>query len=193
VKKLLGQQIDTTQQLNQLLQEFRKARQELEEDEKCINERKEQIKTEESRITNLEKDVQQRLLEIDNITNKMQSSIGGNGNKQVKLNIGGKVFMTSLATLTTEKDTFFSAMFSERFNTQPDDDGFFFIDRDYKFFSLILNHMRGVDISEPLRDLSKKDRAMLLQEVEFYQISSFPKPVNDKRYAQVWESKFNMN
>jgi hypothetical protein len=60
---------------------------------------------------------------------------------KIRLNIG-TVFVTSLDTMTLEKNTFFSAMFSEEFHQQPDDDGEYYVDRDPTYFRIILNHLR---------------------------------------------------
>lgn len=43
--------------------------------------------------------------------------------EKIKLNIGGKVFITSVSTLRKEKQSMLAAMFSEKFNTKPDEDG----------------------------------------------------------------------
>jgi hypothetical protein len=54
--------------------------------------------------------------------------------KKLRLNIGGKVFATTVETLTRVQPSFFASMFSGAYNTEPDDDGEFFIDRSYKHF-----------------------------------------------------------
>ncbi len=103
---------------------------------------------------------------------------------KIKLNIGGTVFTTTIDTMVSERDTFFSAsmsdivivltftiVFSGKFNTSPDDDGEYFIDRDATHFDIILNHLRGVDVSSKIKELkgSQKD---LLQEVRPTRIAS---------------------
>lgn len=96
--------------------------------------------------------------------------------KKIKLRIGEKKFVTTLATVTSEKETFFSAMFSSNFNTEPDEDGEFFIDRNPKYFALILDHLRGVDIGMTVADLSRSERDLFYQEVSFYCIRSLEVP-----------------
>lgn len=78
-----------------------------------------------------------------NIIKEKMSKICQTSKFKVKLNIGGTVFMTTLETLTREKDNFFSAMFSEQFNTQPDEDGEHFIDRNPTMFPYILDYLRN--------------------------------------------------
>jgi hypothetical protein len=54
--------------------------------------------------------------------------------------------MTSVDTLTHEKDTFFSTLFSGNFKTDFKNESSrdeYFIDRDPTYFGLILNHLRG--------------------------------------------------
>lgn len=53
----------------------------------------------------------------------------------VKLNVGGKVYKTTLDTLRKDPDSMLCAMFSGRHELKPDgDDGAFLIDRDGKLF-----------------------------------------------------------
>jgi hypothetical protein len=91
---------------------------------------------------------------------------------KIRLNIGGTVFVTSLDTMTLEKNTFFSAMFSEEFHQQPDDDGEYYVDRDPTYFRIILNHLRGVDIKNAFSSKNQWERSLIQQEIEFYQIES---------------------
>ncbi|PFX18194.1 uncharacterized protein LOC111339887 [Stylophora pistillata] len=42
--------------------------------------------------------------------------------KILKLNVGGYLFSTSLSTMKKDPGSMLHAMFSERFNTKPDDD-----------------------------------------------------------------------
>ena len=53
----------------------------------------------------------------------------------IKLNVGGKIYKTTLDTLRKDPDSMLCAMFSGRFELKPDeDDGAYFIDRDSKLF-----------------------------------------------------------
>ena len=53
----------------------------------------------------------------------------------IKLNVGGKIYKTTLDTLRKDPDSMLCAMFSGRFELKADeDDGAYFIDRDGKLF-----------------------------------------------------------
>ena len=53
----------------------------------------------------------------------------------VKLNVGGKVYKTTLNTLRKDPDSMLCAMFSGRYEVKADEeDGAYFIDRDGKLF-----------------------------------------------------------
>ena len=53
----------------------------------------------------------------------------------VKLNVGGKIYKTTLNTLRKDPDSMLCAMFSGRFEVKADEeDGAYFIDRDGKLF-----------------------------------------------------------
>lgn len=55
--------------------------------------------------------------------------------KHVRLNVGGQIFKTSLATLLKDPDSMLAAMFSKQFDVKPDEeDGAYFIDRDGTHF-----------------------------------------------------------
>ena len=53
----------------------------------------------------------------------------------MKLNVGGKIYKTTLDTLRKDPDSMLSSMFSGRFELKADDeDGGYFIDRDGELF-----------------------------------------------------------
>jgi hypothetical protein len=123
-------------------------------------------------------------LEIENekLRNQLQSFQKSKIGNKIKLNIGGKLFTTSLSTLTSEKNTFFTSMFGETFNTQPDDDGEFFIDRSPQYFQIILDYLRNPTKELDLSDLNEKQLKEFFYEVDFYSIKSLhfvPQKVNE--------------
>lgn len=130
-----------------------------------------QIQDEEIHQEKAKQDFIKETIEFNIIKDKM-SKICTNCNYKIKLNIGGKIFTTTLETLTGEKDNFFSAMFSEQFNTKPDEDGEYFIDRDPKLFPYILNYLRNS--TEPEWDLLIEKHLFnrFQEEIDFYQIKS---------------------
>eukprot|EP01121_Diplochlamys_sp_Union-15-3_P003488 TRINITY_DN1337_c0_g6_i1.p1 TRINITY_DN1337_c0_g6~~TRINITY_DN1337_c0_g6_i1.p1 ORF type:complete len:330 (-),score=49.88 TRINITY_DN1337_c0_g6_i1:13-1002(-) len=85
----------------------------------------------------------------------------------VKLNIGGKVFKTTLQTLRKE-DSMLSRMFSgSGFSVTKDEDGCYFIDRPGKPFGPILHYLQTGTFLPP-----KDENALnaIKMEVNFYQI-----------------------
>ena len=108
---------------------------------------------------------------FETIKNKLETT-AKNAKEKVKLNIGGKIFTTSLTTLNQVNGTFFSAMFSEQFNTEPDEDGEYFIDRDSVYFSIILNHLRYPNQKVDFNSYSEKELELIMLEIEFYGIET---------------------
>ena len=93
----------------------------------------------------------------------------GHFGKTVRLNIGGQYLTTSIYTLTKDPGSMLNAMFSGRFETQPSEDGSFFIDRDGTYFRYILNYLRTGKLLLP-KDELVRIRDELLAEAEYYQI-----------------------
>jgi hypothetical protein len=94
--------------------------------------------------------------------------------KRIRLNVGGKKFMTSIETLQREPKSFFGIMFSGSWKLELDEEGSYFIDRDGTHFRYILNYLRGGELllpsgEEALRELKK--------EVEFYQLHELLKVI----------------
>ena len=85
----------------------------------------------------------------------------------ISLNVGGKIFMTTLQTLKTDANTMLASMFSGRFDMKPRKDGSFFIDRDPTHFRFILNFLRTGEVIIPDSSTAKKE---LLLEAKFYNI-----------------------
>jgi hypothetical protein len=87
--------------------------------------------------------------------------------KQVKLDVGGYKFSTTLTTLTADPDSMLAAMFSGRFPVEKNEEGCVFIDRDGSYFHHILNWLRNGYLP-PIDE----ERECLLIEARYYQISS---------------------
>ncbi|CAF3618799.1 unnamed protein product [Rotaria sp. Silwood1] len=63
---------------------------------------------------------------------------------KVILDVGGDKYATSVETLTREKNTFFTALFSKQWQLERDpDDKSIFIDRNGKIFTYILEYLRS--------------------------------------------------
>jgi len=80
---------------------------------------------------------------------------------QVKLNVGGKIFETSVSTLTKHQ-SMLQSMFSGRYELKKDNNGAVFIDGDGEMFGVILNFLRRGILP------SGFDKKALLAESEFY-------------------------
>jgi len=88
--------------------------------------------------------------------------------KQVKLDVGGYKYSTTLTTLTSDPCSMLAAMFSGRFQVEKNEEGCVFIDRDGRHFYYILNWLRNGYIPP----LGGDERECLLIEARYYQISS---------------------
>lgn len=88
----------------------------------------------------------------------------------VNLNVGGTRFSTSRQTLCSIQDSFFSSLLSGRIPTCRDETGALFIDRDPKYFSIILNFLRTKEL-----ELNGVDISSLRHEAEFFGISPLVK------------------
>ena len=76
------------------------------------------------------------------------------------------------------------AMFSGRFDTKPDEDGTYFIDRDGTHFRYILNYLRTGELVVPD---DKTVRHELLIEAKFYQVEGIIKELTPKPAFRVSE------
>ncbi|ORZ15335.1 hypothetical protein BCR42DRAFT_416886 [Absidia repens] len=93
---------------------------------------------------------------------------------KIKLNVGGDIFETSLATLKKDRSSLLAAMFSGKHPIDSDHEGSYFIDRDPTHFRLVLNYLRDLRIS-PSVIQDKIIAQELLQEAQFYHIEGLIK------------------
>ncbi|CBI83240.1 BTB domain-containing protein [Caenorhabditis elegans] len=87
---------------------------------------------------------------------------GSNLSERVLLNVGGKKFETTVATLTRVSDTVLAVMVSDRWKTGDE----IFIDRDPKHFGKVLNYLRDGDHFVAPSDTEACDE--LKREAHFY-------------------------
>lgn len=144
-----------------ILTKFAELNSELKKAQKELENREEELRSKEKKFNDLKESMAEQQKRIDETIAKVKiTSIIGEKNQKIKLRIGETLFITSLDTLSSEKDTCFSALFSEYFKPQPDEDGEVFIDRDPTHFKIILNHLRGMDVTDniaTLNDIQKKE------------------------------------
>ena len=84
---------------------------------------------------------------------------------RIKLDVGGTGFSVARSTLLSGKESFFHSLLVGGFNTAPEEDGCYFIDRDPEMFPLIINYLRGYR-HEPFYMLGKKQLNKLRFEAE---------------------------
>ncbi|CAF1567819.1 unnamed protein product, partial [Rotaria sp. Silwood1] len=90
----------------------------------------------------------------------------------VILNVGGEKYTTSVETLTSEKDTFFTALFSKQWQIERDpDDKSIFIDRDGQLFNHILAYLRTNTV--PINVIEDETLlTSLISEAEYFSLHS---------------------
>ncbi|EFC40477.1 predicted protein [Naegleria gruberi] len=166
--------------------------------EETLKQEEERIKKEfEEETKEIVKDLKEREERIFNLETKLSPSttietkLGKN--QVVKLNVGGKIFATNLVTLKSVNDTFFTGYFNDLFNpTAEEDDNSFFIDRPNEQFHLILNYLRGIDISSKLSSLNEHDLNDFIEEIVYYQLTPIYEilPINGKK---ILKSKYSID
>jgi len=87
--------------------------------------------------------------------------------KVVQLNVGGEKFTTLRSTLCQYEGTFLEALASGRHETIEHPEGYIFIDRNPKYFPLILDFLRDCSVVPEL-PTEKGERQKALCEIEYY-------------------------
>jgi len=87
--------------------------------------------------------------------------------KVVQLNVGGQKFTTLRSTLCQYEGTFLEALASGRHETIEHPEGYIFIDRNPKYFPLILDFLRDCSLVPEL-PAEKAERKKALCEIEYY-------------------------
>ena len=102
--------------------------------------------------------------------------------ENVKIDVGGRIFKTSLKTLRREPESFLALMFSDKLPLKKEDDGTFFIDRDGTFLHHILNYLRDGIISE---DVIKDYGSQIQREAEFYGLSGLKEQIHSYSHVKL--------
>jgi hypothetical protein len=87
---------------------------------------------------------------------------------KIVLDVGGKRHATSKATLLSIPNTYFHALLSSG-KWEPDEDGCYFIDRNPKYFNVILDFLRTHEQPD-LRNLPKDAIAKLKKDADYFQV-----------------------
>lgn len=84
----------------------------------------------------------------------------------IKINVGGKTFTSSKETLTSRcTPNYFSSIIDWNGGAT----NYIFIDRDPKYFNIILNHIRGYTVELPV---DKTELQMIYEDAQYYGIRS---------------------
>jgi len=92
---------------------------------------------------------------------------------RIKLNVGSQKFETTQTTLI-KYPSMFQSMFSGRYNN-PQEDGYYFIDRDGTHFRHILNFMIDGTLQD---DLTVQTLKLLLKEANYYNFTALISAIN---------------
>lgn len=97
----------------------------------------------------------------------------------VKLNVGGRMYMTSVYTLSRDQNSMLAALVSGRHPVPQQPDGSYFIDRDGTHFRYVLNYLRGDRGTDSLPE-TWTDQHQLLKEAKYYRLEGLVKVINIK-------------
>ena len=99
----------------------------------------------------------------------------------VRLNVGGKIFCTTIDTLTVrEPDSMLAAMFSGRYPLKQEK-GYVLIDRDGDYFGYILNWLRDGDVPT----LEAPKYSQLLKEAQYFQLLGLIDGINMRNISDL--------
>lgn len=87
--------------------------------------------------------------------------------KLIYINVGGKVFQTTLLTLLNHPDTLlFNLIITDQWNYSEE----LFVDRSYKYFSVILSFLRNKNVN--LSIYKEEELEEIMKEAKFYQLGN---------------------
>jgi len=110
----------------------------------------------------------------------MVEGVSGSAQAQwMKLNVGGTIFLTTRSTLMKDEGSFLFKLCSlngESTDMGKDSSGAYLIDRDPRYFSIVLNYLRHGKL------IIDKDLRIegVLAEAEFYQLSALIKLIHEQ-------------
>jgi len=104
----------------------------------------------------------------------------------IKLNVGGRIFVTRRQTLCADPDSLLGRMFDpdSKFAKPAEIDGCVFFDRDPDMFGYILSYLRGSFDFYP--ELSKLNLLMLKGEADYYSIDALIKKIDESLLTIAW-------
>ena len=101
----------------------------------------------------------------------------------VKLNVGGKLFVTLKSTLAFDKDSYLWRLIQDnRLELVKDENGILFIDRDPTYFHIILNFLRTGKV---VTDKDSSIMSQIMEEAVFYNIQGLVQILRNEEYKIV--------
>lgn len=108
---------------------------------------------------------EQSYAQISSIHNKVVQFCKQNANmKKIKFDVRGAIFTISASILQNEPNN--TILQGATLN----DDGEYCIDREAKYFAIILNYLRAYSVYPAIENMSLQEEAMFKQEVQFYNV-----------------------
>jgi hypothetical protein len=109
--------------------------------------------------------------------------------EQVELNVGGKLYNTTVSTLTRLPNNLIEKMFTGQIPTTKDAKGRYFIDRDGEIFAYVLDFLRTKSLT--LHD-NFNDMDSLMQEADYYHINDLKRLIQSHaattRRLKIWKA-----
>eukprot|EP00741_Cyanophora_paradoxa_P019383 tig00021127_g18711.t1 len=96
-------------------------------------------------------------------------SVSASSSEWIRLNVGGRTFLTTRSTLTVEEDSMLAVLFGgDRWRSSRDETGAVMLDREPRYFAPLLNYLRtGRIILDP--DINPEG---VLEEARFFNVQS---------------------
>jgi hypothetical protein len=134
-------------------------------------------------LLTIEKEFEEKLAQMeekkimfDKVDQKLQDLIKAK-DSVIKLDIGGKLFVTRLSVLVGVKDTVFYNLVASYLLKEMTIPTEMFFDRDYTYFPYVLDYLRYKNIV--MRNLSRYEREDLIQEIEYFGLDLFKNKKNE--------------
>eukprot|EP01089_Gocevia_fonbrunei_P011433 TRINITY_DN2473_c0_g1_i1.p1 TRINITY_DN2473_c0_g1~~TRINITY_DN2473_c0_g1_i1.p1 ORF type:complete len:314 (-),score=73.88 TRINITY_DN2473_c0_g1_i1:71-1012(-) len=137
----------------------------MEEINNCFDNLVKALETERTKLKREKEELENKKKDWNQFANKLDKT---QLSERIKLDVGGKIFATTLTTLVACQGSYFEAMFSGRWDLKKQEDGSFFIDRDPFVFRFVMNFLRGEPFQVELLTEEKKHK--LLEDAEFYHL-----------------------
>mmetsp|Transcript_29339 Transcript_29339/g.38583 ORF Transcript_29339/g.38583 Transcript_29339/m.38583 type:complete len:209 (+) Transcript_29339:332-958(+) len=143
----------------------------LETEEEKLEEEQERIKTIWAKITECHQNNEEKLAEImaeESLKFIPQET-------QITLNVGGQLFQTTAGVLCRDRFSILAALCTEHPPLPPDNDGVFFLERDWWIFRHIMQFLRSGSLPDETAILKE-----MFAEASFYRLNSLRKAIKQR-------------